>query len=48
MSPHADVDVLRDTESPGLDVAGDAIVGKGRVAQALQTGLDVADRIRGS
>ena len=44
----ADVDALRDAESRGLYVAGDAIVGKGRVANALQTGLDVAARIRAS
>ncbi len=42
----ADVDALRAAESRGLYVAGDAIVGKGRVAYALQTGLDVAERIR--
>ena len=42
----ADADALRDAESRGLYVAGDAIVGKGRVAYALQTGLDVAERIR--
>jgi predicted NAD/FAD-dependent oxidoreductase len=44
----ADVDALEAAESRGLYVAGDAIVGKGRVAYALQTGLDVAERIRGS
>jgi predicted NAD/FAD-dependent oxidoreductase len=35
-------------EATGLYVAGDAVVGKGRVAQALQTGLDAAERILGS
>ena len=44
----ADVGKLRAAESSGLYVAGDAIVGKGRVTQALQTGLDVAGRIRES
>jgi predicted NAD/FAD-dependent oxidoreductase len=43
----ADVDMLRAAESRGLYVAGDSVVGKGRVAYALQTGLDVAERIRG-
>jgi predicted NAD/FAD-dependent oxidoreductase len=44
----ADVHTLGAAESRGLYVAGDAIVGKGRVAYALQTGLDVAERIGGS
>lgn len=42
----ADVAALRAAESRGIFVAGDTIVGKGRVAYALQTGLDVAKRIR--
>ena len=44
----ADTDQLRAMEATGLYVAGDAVVGKGRVAQALQSGLDVARRIRDS
>ncbi len=44
----ADVDKLRSAESRGLYVAGDALVGKGRVAHALQTGLDAAERISAS
>ncbi len=44
----ADPDQLQVMEATGLYVAGDAVVGKGRVAQALQTGLDAAERILGS
>ena len=44
----ADPDQLRVIEAIGLYVAGDAVVGKGRVTQALQSGLDVAARIRDS
>lgn len=36
----------REVEACGIYLAGDALVGKGRVTEALQTGLDVADRIR--
>ena len=42
---HADYPKLRAFEASGLFVAGDAIVGKGRVPQALQSGLDTAVRI---
>lgn len=37
--------LLRPFEDQGLYYAGDALVGKGRVALALREGLDVADRI---
>lgn len=42
----ADVEALQAGEPHGLFVAGDALVGKGRVSQALEKGLDVAGRIR--
>jgi len=42
----ADLDQLRAVEATGLYVAGDVVVGKGRVTQALQSGLDAARRIR--
>ncbi len=41
----ADPEQLRAAETIGLYVAGDAVVGRGRVSQALQSGLDVAKRI---
>ena len=37
---------LKRGEEAGLYVAGDALVGSGRVQRALETGLDVAARIR--
>ena len=42
----ADVDVLREAESVGLYFAGDALVGQGRVARAMETGFECARRIR--
>jgi len=46
--PHtaANSEMLQSLEPNGLYFAGDALVGKGRVNQALQTGLEAADRIR--
>jgi predicted NAD/FAD-dependent oxidoreductase len=44
-SGRADLKQLRLVEADGLYVAGDAVVGKGRVALALQSGLDAAARI---
>ena len=41
-----DLEKAREVESCGAYLAGDAVVGKGRVTEALQTGLDVAERIR--
>ena len=41
-----DLEKAREVESCGVYLAGDSIVGKGRVTEALQTGLDVAERIR--
>ncbi len=43
----ADPEPLRSSESDGLFVAGDALIGKGRVNRALETGLEVAERIAG-
>jgi renalase len=40
-----DLEQLRAAEADGLYLAGDAVVGKGRVAQASQCGLDAAGRI---
>lgn len=42
----ADDDALQEAESEGLFVAGDALVGKGRVNRALETGLRCAERIQ--
>lgn len=42
----AEAETLRRGEAAGLFFAGDMLVGKGRVGRALQTGLDVADRIQ--
>ena len=47
-SGRADLERLRVVEADGLYVAGDAVVGKGRVAQALQSGLDTAGCIADS
>jgi predicted NAD/FAD-dependent oxidoreductase len=44
----ADTAKLRAIESSGLYIAGDSLLGKGRVTLSLQTGLDVAQRIRDS
>ncbi|WP_266080542.1 NAD(P)/FAD-dependent oxidoreductase [Haladaptatus caseinilyticus] len=41
----ADKEVLRQAEGANLRFAGDWIVGDGRVLPALETGLDVGDRI---
>ena len=40
-----DAEVLRVAEGAGLYVAGDWTVGEGRVHRAVETGLDVAERI---
>lgn len=42
----ADAELARAGESAGIFIAGDALVGKGRVNRALETGLDAARRIR--
>ena len=42
----ADRDALRKAEPSGLFVTGDALVGKGRVHRALETGLRCAERVR--
>ena len=42
----ADAGGLQAAEAQGLYFAGDALVGKGRVGGALQTGLDAAARLR--
>lgn len=42
----ADEDALAAGAPHGLFFAGDALVGRGRVGRALETGLDVADAIR--
>lgn len=44
-SSAADAAAARSLESEGLFVSGDALVGKGRVNRALETGLEVAKRI---
>ena len=41
----AERDALRAAEETGIHVAGDALVGKGRVNLALETGLRAAERI---
>ena len=43
--PAADAEGLRAAETRGLYFAGDALVGKGRVGGALQTGLEAAARL---
>lgn len=40
-----DPDFLAEAHRHGLDFAGDALMGKGRVGQALLTGLEAADRL---
>ncbi|ARA92202.1 hypothetical protein AWN76_002765 [Rhodothermaceae bacterium RA] len=42
----ADVERLRAAEAIGLFFAGDALVGRGRVARALETGLEAAAALR--
>lgn len=42
----AETDAIRRGERAGLFIAGDALVGAGRVQRALGTGLDAAERIR--
>lgn len=44
-SSTADTAATRSAEQDGLFVAGDALIGKGRVNRALETGLEAADRI---
>ena len=39
-------DALEEAAASGIFFAGDALVGKGRVERALDTGLDAAERIR--
>lgn len=39
-----DEDVRKRAESSGLYLAGDWVVGRGRIARALESGLDVGDR----
>jgi hypothetical protein len=41
-----DTEALREGEEAGLFFAGDMLVGKGRVGRALQTGLEVAPRVK--
>ncbi len=41
-----DLSTVRAAEETGLYVAGDAVVGKGRVAESLASGLDVGRRVR--
>ena len=41
----ADAEGLRAAESQRLYIAGDSLIGKGRVGGALQSGLDVAARL---
>jgi predicted NAD/FAD-dependent oxidoreductase len=41
----ADADALKDGKAKNLFFAGDALAGTGRVQAALETGLDVAERI---
>jgi predicted NAD/FAD-dependent oxidoreductase len=43
----ADAKAVRSAEDRGVFVAGDALVGKGRVTQAVRTGLAVARRMSG-
>lgn len=38
-------ELLEEASSMGIHLAGDALIGKGRVALALKTGLEAADRI---
>lgn len=40
-----DSDLIGSGESDGLFVAGDALIGKGRIDRAIETGLDAAARI---
>jgi len=41
----ADMSLIQSHESKGLFIAGDALIGKGRVNRALETGVEVAERI---
>ncbi len=44
-SQRADVAALTKAENSGIYFAGDALVGKGRIGESMQSGLDVAQRI---